>query len=275
MTPKNSARIAVLIPAYNAQLSIERALASLAANNEPHDIIIVDDGSSPPLREWLAPRQNVKILRMDSNSGITAALNQGLRYILDCGYDYVARMDADDEALPERLAIQRSYLDEHPEIAVLGSCGEVVTEQGVTLFYLNHPTDHESIVRKLRYNNCFLHPSLMLRAQVFREAGLYSELYPSAEDYELLCRLAGRYRMANLPRYLIRYTLAEGGISLRTRKRQLQSRLKVQWRYRDWAKSDFYIGLMQTFILRMIPVGVVLSIKQKRRCFGRVDVKTA
>ena len=208
----------------NAPLTIERALASLAFNKEPHDVIIVDDGSTPPLQELLTQQANTCILRLEKNLGITLALNHGLRHILNGNYEYVARMDADDTTLPDRLVLQRAFLDEHPDVAVVGSSAEVVTEQGDTAFYLNCPTDHHVILRKLRYNNCFLHPSSMVRTKVFLELGLYKEGYPSAEDYEFLCRVAGKYRMANLPQYLIKYTLTNSGISFGRRKEPLRSR---------------------------------------------------
>jgi glycosyltransferase involved in cell wall biosynthesis len=235
----------------------------------------VDDGSTPPLETVLCPQSNMRIIRLDQNVGITGALNRGLRYILDHGYEYVARLDSDDAVLPERLTIQRAFLDEHPDIAVVGSWGEVVSEQGAPVFYLNHPTDYPQILRKLRHNNCFLHPSLMFRAHIFREAGVYSENYPSAEDYELMCRFAGRYRVANLPQYLIRYTLTGSGISLSKRRQQLESRLKIQWKYRDFGMPDFYLGLLRTIVLRFVAVRFIMSIKQRHGGYRRLPIGAA
>jgi glycosyltransferase involved in cell wall biosynthesis len=275
MLSQAAPRVAVLIPAYNAHRSIATALTSLAASNEPYDVIVVDDGSTLPLEAMLPPRSNMRILRLDQNVGIAGALNHGLHYILGHGYEYVARLDSDDVVLPERLAIQRAFLDEHPDIAAVGSWGEVVSEQGAPVFYLNHPTDYQQILRKLHHNNCFLHPSLMLRTNIFREAGVYSENYPSAEDYELMCRLARRYQLANLPRYLIRYTLTGSGISLSKRRQQLESRLKIQWKYRDFGAPDFYLGLLRTIILRFVAVRFIMSIKQKHGGYRRLPVGVA
>jgi len=268
-------RIAVLIPAYNAHRSIETALVSLAANDEPHHVIVVDDGSIPPLQAIIRPRPNLRILRLDRNVGIAGALNHALCYILTHGYEFVARLDADDVALPDRMAIQRAFLDDHADIAAVGSWGEVVSEQGASVFYLNHPTDYDDIRRKLRHNNCFLHPSLMFRAGIFQECGMYSENYPSAEDYELMVRLAARYRLANLPRYLVRYTLTGTGISLSKRRQQLRSRLRIQWKYRDFGAPDFYLGLARTVILRFIAVRFIMSIKRQHRGYRRLHVDAA
>lgn len=270
-----SPRIAVLIPAFNSHNSIAASLNSLAANDEPHDVIVVDDGSTPPLEAVLEPRPNLRILRLERNCGITGALNHGLRYILEQGYEYVARLDSDDVALPQRLTVQRAYLDDHPDVAAVGSWGEVVSESGIPVFYLNHPTDHRTILRRMRHNNCFLHPSLMFRARVLRESGTYSTDYPSAEDYELMFRLANRYEVANLPQYLIRYTLMGTGISLSRRKQQLRSRLMIQWKYRNFAAPDFYLGMLRTVVLRFLAVGIIMSIKQKHPGYRKFDVGTA
>lgn len=269
MAISGSSRIIVLIPAYNAECYIERALLSLDANREPHDIIIVDDGSDTPLEGAIPSRPNMKIVRLKQNSGVTAALNHGLRYILTQHYEYVCRMDADDVASPDRLAIQCAFLDEHPGVAAVGSWGEVVTEQGTTAYYLNYPTEHREISRRLRHNNCFLHPSLMIRTQAFRETGLYSDSYPSAEDYELMFRLARHYPVANLPEYLVKYTLTEGGISMRKRKEQLMSRFKVQWEYRDWTNIDFYMGIARTIALHVLDVRTVIRLKERQANFAK------
>jgi glycosyltransferase involved in cell wall biosynthesis len=304
-------RMAVLIPAYNAHGSIETALASLADNTEPHDVIVVDDGSTPPLAAMVAPRSNLRILRLERNAGITGALNRGLHHILDHDYEFVARLDADDVSASDRLAVQRAFLDAHPDIVAVGSWGEVVSEQGAPVFYLNHPTEHKldfghlhksarkikrlaeswisgqpvdvigfllpngqsrdkEIRRKLYHNNSFLHSSLMFRTEIFRESGMYREGYPSAEDYELMVRLASRYRLANLPQYLIPYTLTGSGISLGKRRQQLRSRLKVQWNYRNFGAADFYLGLLRTLILRFIAVRFIMSIKRRHRGYRRL-----
>lgn len=262
-------RIAVLIPVYNSHHALEMALDSLAANDEPHDVIVVDDGSTPPLKLSFEQHPNVHVIRLQQNVGITRALNYGLGYILDRGYDYVARLDADDVALPNRLSIQRIFMDQNFDVAVVGGWGEVVSEEGTPIFCLNHPTEHEEIVRKLHHNNCFLHPSLMFRSAVFRDAGLYSEDYPCAEDYELMFRLASNFRTANLSQYVIRYTLTNTGISISKRNQQLSSRLKIQWKYRNFSRSDFYLGVLRTIILKFMSRNLVIFLKQRNHKYSR------
>lgn len=257
------ARVVVLMPAYNAENVIGRALASLQANEEPHDIVVVDDGSAQPLQGLIAAQPNLTILRTEQNVGITDALNFGLKYILQKDYDYIARLDADDEALPNRLMRQREFLDANEDVLLVGSWGRVISEDGQELFCLNHPSDHDAILKALNYNSCFLHPSLMIRSSAVREMGVYSPDYPSAEDYEYVRRIGKHGKLANIPAYLINYTSSVNGISQHRRRQQLRSRLKIQWAYRDFSNPHFYAGITQTLALRYMPDKVVTGLKQR------------
>lgn len=269
---KAHARIAVLIPSYNSEKTIGKTIESLNANTEPHDIVIVDDGSRRSLRDYVTAQPNLTILRISKNAGITAALNYGLRYIQDRGYDYVARLDADDTATKNRLTLQVAYMDQHPDVVLLGSSGEVVSEAGKTLYYLNHPTDHETIATRLFYNSCFFHPTFMIRTSALRSFGLYDERYPNAEDYELVRRFAVQAKVANLPDYLIRYTVSTGGQSVKKRRQQLRQRLRVQWQYRDFKNIHFYLGVLKTFILACLPMSLITTIKQHLSAYQKKQV---
>lgn len=261
---QNLPRIAVLIPAYNAEETIRNALNSLEANAEPHDVVIVDDGSRVPLKDILEPRPNRTTLRPERNLGIAGACNFGLRHIFDRGYEFVARLDADDAAMPDRLAKQREFMDRHPEVALLGGWARFVSEKGETLFYASPPTSHDEIVTSLYYNNCFCHSTLMMRADVLQRCGGYSELYPSlVEDYELAFRIARVAKVANLPDYLIDYTVSPRCISVRKRRQLLGERLKIQWSHRNFSNIHSCLGLGKTLALCVLPFSLITSTKRR------------
>src|SRR4051794_41564980 len=99
-------RTAFLMPVYNpAPEKLARTLDSLMAQSEPADVVIVDDGSRQPIAGMLEPRDNLKILRLDRNQGITRALNHGLAYVIDAGYEYAARMDCGDVCDSRRIEL--------------------------------------------------------------------------------------------------------------------------------------------------------------------------
>lgn len=101
----------------------------------------------------------------------------------------VARMDADDIALPDRLEKQVAFMTSNPLVAVLGTQYDVIDEAGNVINHVALPTSNKAIRKRLFYGNPFCHPSVMLRRDAVLEAGGYlGGLY--AEDYDLWARLA-------------------------------------------------------------------------------------
>src|SRR5689334_5585925 len=108
-------RIAVLIPVYNERGRLRHSLESLRAQGVPFTVVLVDDGSTPPLDvERGAYDFPIVVLRLERNGGIEAALNAGLEYIESHDFELVARLDVGDRCAPTRIAAQRDFLDTHP-----------------------------------------------------------------------------------------------------------------------------------------------------------------
>ena len=157
-------------------------------------------------------------IQPEKRLGVSAARNLGIR--LSSGR-YVALMDADDISHPDRLRLQVKFLEEHPEIGVVGTQEEYITDNGG---YWRHrflwpgrkhrprlPTEPEEIRRKMLTSNPVCGPSVLARREVFDKVGLFSEQYSFAEDYELWMRMiAAEIKIANLPGYLYKYRVHEG-----------------------------------------------------------------
>jgi glycosyltransferase involved in cell wall biosynthesis len=264
--PRMPHDIAVIMAAYNAEVTIGRAVDSLMRNAEPFDLLIVDDASPHPVAEALGPLPpNVEILRLEKNLGVVAARNAGLRKLLAKDYVFIAVLDADDVSRPDRLAKQAAFLKSRPEIALVGSWARYLDEETreVVLPY-RPPCDPESIRSALYVNNCTVHSSWMLRAQVLRRAGIYSENYPFGEDYELLRRMATQFDVANLPEYLVDYTISMAGLSMRKRRRQLFDRLRVQLHYFDPWRLRAWFGVLRTLALFAVPLKVIAAYRAER-----------
>lgn len=219
-------RVTLLIPVYNDQHGLQRSLASLT-DEVPLDIVVVDDGSTPPIRlPEVPPPHRAFLLRLEENKGIEHALNHGLGWILERGYEYVARLDAGDIPLPGRFLKQVEFLDGNPEYALVGGQVQFVGPDGVEVFRERFPTEDAQIRRIMHARNCFIHPAVMIRASALKEVGLYSDRYKAVEDFELFFRIMGRFKVANLPDYVVRCEINPKGISLR-RRAQVLGRLKV------------------------------------------------
>lgn len=262
--------IAVLIPAYNAEATLQEAVDSILANTLEVDVVVVDDGSRTPVQTYLRPAHNLTVIRLEKNVGLIAALNSGVEAILKAGYPLLARMDADDICYPERFAKQKAFLDAHPEVGVLGTCGRAIDEHTKeTICYYNYPTTHAGAMKALNYNSCFIHPTLCFRSELFKKYGSFSNEYPAAEDYEIIRRFSRHTRLANLPEYLIDYRISQNGISVSKRKQQLATRLKIQREYFEPANYHAWLGILKTLVLWGMPLSLISFLKKKSEKFDK------
>lgn len=255
------ADVAVLMPAYNGQADVERTLASFVETARVR-VLIVDDGSTPPIVAPTLPNMDVEIVRMPQNGGIERALQAGIEALAARGYRYAARIDAGDLAAPGRLAKQRAYLEAHPNVAGVGMWTQVVSRDGAPLFMLRPATEPASVRRLRFFRTSFVHPAMMLRVDAVREVGNYRVAYRAAEDLDLFLRLMERYDCANLPELGLYYELNDGGISATKRRRQIVSTLKLQWRYFNAANVYDWLGLAKNLLHLVTPYAALRTMKR-------------
>jgi glycosyltransferase involved in cell wall biosynthesis len=256
-------RIAVLIPVYNERGSMAATLRSLHGQGTSFTLVLVDDGSTPSLDVDVASLDYpVVLLRMPANRGIEAALNTGLEYIAQEGFEFVARVDAGDRCAPNRLARQQEFLDLHPQVHLVGSNVEWRRDDDSFAFSLALPATHAEILRALHHRVCLLHPTVLFRASVVRAVGPYSYAYPAAEDYEFFWRIAKRFEVANVPEVLLVTRFDENGLSIRRRRRQLRSKLRIQLENFRLAEPLSFVGVAKTLALMSVPYAGVVAIKR-------------
>jgi GT2 family glycosyltransferase len=222
---------------------MDRCLAALDGNPEPHDILIIDDGSRTPVRQYLAPASNRVLVTLHENQGLAAALNFAARFCLDQGYEFYVRQDADDLSHPDRLTRQRAIADE-TSAALVASRARVVDENGKLLWMSPPAAPWENARSILRYSNPFFHSSWMLRAEMFRKIGFYSEDFPGAEDYEFLLRLVRIGKIVTSSEALIDYTIHSSSILSSSRTPGI-SVMRARFRYLDWYSLGGWYGLLR------------------------------
>lgn len=210
----NRVRLTVIMSTYNDEKYLNDCLESLANQTYPDFVVkLADDGSKDRTLEILEswskrdPRFQIAI-RHKTNKGLTATLNELLRC---ADTEYVARMDADDIAMPDRFARQVAYLNRHREVSVVGSWAVDIDEQGRDGAMRRVPETHESIVKMMLKANPLIHPSVMFRKEDILRVGGYNERYRVVQDYALWfqCVKAG-LRLGNIPEPLIRYRVNAG-----------------------------------------------------------------
>jgi glycosyltransferase involved in cell wall biosynthesis len=217
-------KVSVLMSVYNGERYLRESVESILNQNFSHfEFVIVDDGStdstSEILENYARQDKRLRLVANASNLGLTRSLNRGLE--LACG-EYVARQDADDVSAPERLISQVRFLEDHPEIGVVGSWITNIDEAGQQEAYKN-PTCPVLIGWTLLFSNCMAHPSIMLRRSLVDEGVFYRPEISYGQDYELWVRLSSQTRLANIPRCLCLRRRHERAISTRYHQDQVET----------------------------------------------------
>lgn len=203
--------------------AVESVLGQTFTNFE---FIVVDDGSTDGTGTILDRCGDPRLTVVHQpRMGLTASLNHALRLATA---PLVARMDADDVALPDRFSRQVAFLDAHPEVGLLGTGCHEIAPSGEVLKTIIPPPDDPAIRRALIRENPFIHASVMIRHQALEKAGPYDERFPVAQDYDLWFRLSRVARMANLPEPLMLRRLTPDRVSSARDTARLRAEVAVK-----------------------------------------------
>lgn len=212
--------VSVLMSVHNCPAYVQRAMESIYQQTYGNlEFIIIDDASTdqtPAILERFKDART-RIYRNPSNLGLTKSLNIGLKL---CRGKYVARMDADDISLPQRLAKQVEFLESHPDIAVVGSAYYRIDAADKPFGRREVPVDDAAIRRMLQRTCAFGHGTVMARREAILTCGGYDERFIYAQDFDLWLRMSERYKLANLPEPLYCWRSTPECISNRVRDQQ-------------------------------------------------------
>ena len=249
---KNKPLVSILISVYNGECFLKETLDSLLTQTyTPIEIVVVNDGSTDRSRQIISSYQDKRIIFIDrkQNLGLTKSLNEGWRRARG---DYIARLDVGDIALPSRIAEQVQFLEQHPEVGILGA--------GIELFYNNralktyiYPSDHNTIKNKLlHFVNPLPHSTLMIRRKVLEQLSGYCEHLDGSEDYDLHLRALDMTRLASLPKVLVRWRFDPLSISYGSSKQLMYGiaalvRARHRLRgHRDIIEEEIWSHVLQT-----------------------------
>lgn len=269
MTPVG--KCCVLIPYYEAGDELASAVRSLLPLPPGVDVLVVDDGSIERPAEDVVARcadlaafGRLRVVVLPRNRGIEHALNAGLEHVHG-RYDLVARLDCGDTSTRDRLAKQLAVMRERPALAVVGSWVEFVDAAGRGLYVLRQPVDDRSIRAAMRVNAAFTHPAVMMRTAAVAAAGGYPVDRRAAEDFALFWALLEHGEGHNIPEVLTRCQISVGGISTRSRRRQIRSRIAVLVEHFDRSPRAVY-GIVRAVLQLATPRSATVA---ARRLVGR------
>lgn len=178
-------RVTVLLTVYNGMPYLEEAVQSILGQScSFFRFLIIDNGSTDGSGAYLGGLDDPRICleTLPRTLERTEALNLGLSRI---STDFTAIIDADDVAMPERLAMQIAFLDRHPDVVLVGSQVKYIDTHGQVVGRDDFPEDHQTLLNRLAVHNQFAHAACMYRTNASRVAGGYPETYRYAQDFGL------------------------------------------------------------------------------------------
>ncbi|WP_291313322.1 glycosyltransferase [Corynebacterium sp. UBA2622] len=219
-------KLVALVTAYHRTSGgeLELCLQSLADQTRPADeIVVVFDGPVSPEVRAVAEHHQVRLVELEMNLGSGLASQAGMDSI---DAEYVARLDSDDAAKPDRFAIQLDFLERHPHIGAVGTAVEEFSQ---------NPGDGGKIrclpgnpEKYARINSPINNPSVMLRTRAVRESGGYRNIH-FMEDYDLYARMiAHGWSLQNLPQALTFFRVNPAQFERRTGREMFAAERKMQ-----------------------------------------------
>jgi glycosyltransferase involved in cell wall biosynthesis len=222
--------ISVVMSVYNGQKYLRESVDSILNQTYKNfEFIVINDGSEDNSLGMLLEyqtRDNRLLIVNQNNIGLTRSLNRGVRLAAS---EYIARQDADDISLPTRLEKQLDYMENHPEVAAIGSLADVFNVDGVLRTSRDPKYSRKGIKRHLAKKNLFLHGSAMMRKSHLAKVGFYREFFRHSQDYDLWLRLSQYFDIDILPEHLYQYRVTPQAVSV--------SQWPIQKQYADIARK--------------------------------------
>ena len=256
--------ISVLISVYKSENPeyLDRALKSVWDDQilKPDEIILIKDGPlnselNQIIDKWhLKLKNQIVILNNEENLGLTVSLNKGIK---ESKGKYIARMDSDDISTPQRFKLQYSFLETHPEIALIGGGIQEIDEHGKWGAERKYPLTNEKIIEYIPKANPIAHPTAFIRNSVFSDGFYYDERYRKNQDLKLWFDLikAG-YILGNIKDTVLFFRRTSDTYRKRASKISLKSELKI---YFSGIKSIYgiftwrYIFPLMRLFIKLLP----------------------
>lgn len=222
--------VTVVMAVHNGERFLRDAVSSILDQSlKEYEFLIIDDGStdgSPRiLQEFGMADPRIRVVSR-KKCGLTRSLNEGIGMARG---RYIARMDADDISLPDRLLEQTRYLDSNRDVIGVGCWVELFDDDGDVIGVWRRPISSGEIEEALLRGEggVLVHPTWMFRTDVIATAGGYDEDFHVGQDYELLLRLSECGALANLPEVLLRYRMHPVSVSYSRSADQYESIIRA------------------------------------------------
>jgi len=269
--------VSVVMPAYNAEKYISEAIESILNQTfKDFEFIIINDGStdSTPniIDKYARLDKRIIVLNNEKNLNIAESRNRGVEIARG---KYIATMDSDDRALPDRLKNQLEFLESNKDIAISIGNINIMDGKGVFQYTRNYPVADKDIRSKVYRFNPFPNPTIMCRREVYEKNGKYNNAYVPIDDFDFWLRAGTQFKFGNCGKIVLNYRVVEGSAS--HRKLRLTERLTFKLRWKAFKLGykftvvDVFFNLFHLFSFALLPSKLKVRVFNMLRQYGIVS----
>lgn len=268
-------RVAILLSVYkkDSLIYLREAVESIYNQSitEFKLLIGVDGPVEEDLRtyiEQIDQNERTQVVWFEENRGLACVLNDLLEICFKEGFEYIARMDADDISMPSRLEKQVAYLDAHPDVDCLGTWAIEIKSDGSEFYKKQMPVTHNECWKQFMIRDCMIHPTVMFRRRFIEKAGLYDLNTYFGEDTMMWANgFANGCKFANLPEYLFKFRLNDDFFNRRRGWKHAKGILTLRWKVNKMLHypPKAYLYAIAYAGAKMMPKGILNLIYRKVR----------
>ena len=189
--------VSVIIPTYNRAKLIKRAVDSvLAQTYNDYEIIIIDDGSTDGTQDILKDYHHSIRYIYKENEGISATRNRGIK---EAKGKYLAFLDSDDQWFPDKLAVQVNLMEKNHNLGIVCSKMNILNGKGEKIGTKPEQKTGKNFRELLEIGGDLPTSTVMARKECFDKVGVFDELLPPMEDFEMWVRIASQYDIYTVP----------------------------------------------------------------------------
>jgi glycosyltransferase involved in cell wall biosynthesis len=234
------AKVSVLMSVYNAGEYLDQAIQSILNQTfSDFEFIIINDVSTDKSANYLEQLSDprVKLIHNEKNMGLTCSLNIGLKHVTS---EYVARMDADDVASPERLERQVDFLDRHLDYVLIGSSYRLINAQSQVVQTFVKPIDHVELMWLFHTRTALEHGSVTFRYNTQSVPSIYyNENYRTAQDYDFWLQLLKIGKGAITPELFLDYRKHSDNVTATLSKQQITNLKTIA---KDFLRDEYQLN---------------------------------
>jgi len=261
-TPK----VSIIMAVYNGEEFLSDSILSvLNQTYKNFEFIVVNDSSTDNslniLKDFQKKDERIKVINNNQNLGLTKSLNIGL---LESKGEYIARLDAGDISLPERLERQVDFLDTNKNIGLIGTWMNIIDTKGNLVKEVKYPTINKELKKDLINYNPFVHSSIMFRRELAKQVGFYNEEYKYTQDYNFYFKLFPYTQFANIPMFLVKYRTLPKSITSTKNKMQVlfANKARIEAIKLGYYEKWNYIYVIKNYLINLIPTKIKFLIKK-------------